>query len=1126
MEQDVPAELAVQDQIVQASEDVPTIGYNLQLWDITEGLRSIIDKRRANEEVKASCEPSEIESKSKLKGKTTTPNKHQPITLTSSWRKSDNATESSKPTVTGSPKPTAYTELTQIQNFAHKKIQLHQFYFSKLKTELALFIEERMGRKYVEGENIDFSQSFEESGPSTPIFFILSPGVDPLKEVESLGERLGYTCENRRLHNVSLGQGQEKVAEEAIKIAAREGHWVILQNIHLVRQWLPRLEKKLEANSEAAHQDYRVFMSAEPANRPENHILPQGILESAIKITNEPPRGMQANLHKALYNFTQETLEMCSKEAEFKSILFSLCYFHACVAERRKFGAQGWNRPYPFNTGDLTISVNVLYNYLEANSKVPWEDLRYLFGEIMYGGHITDDWDRVLCRTYLEEFLHMDQLDGELNLAPGFPTPPNLDYSGYHSYIDTCLPPESPHLYGLHPNAEIGFLTMTSEHLFKTVFELQPRDMGNSGGVVITREDKVKQTLDEILEKLPEEFNMTDITGKVEERTPYVVVAFQECERMNLLTRIIRATLKELDLGFKEPNRMHNSAEQEALQKKKEQQKQEQQKREQERREQQKREQQKRLQQKRLQQKRLQQKRLQQKLMQQETGQQDSMTIINMVEKESGEALQKKKEQQEQEQQEQEQQKREQERREQQKREQQKRLQRKRLQQKLIQQETGQQDSMTIINMVEKESGEALQKKKEQQKREEQRREQQERERQKREQQKREQQKREQQKREQQKHYKNAVFKRIQKTFKNSRRICTFDSTLDNGSRTALGVAKTSREVLGPATSREVLGPATSREVLGPATSREVLGPATSREVLGPATSREVLGPATSREVLGPATSREVLGPATSREVLGPATSREVLGPATSRARTMLRIMRHSGGQDERERLLPTRPGNGQRTGSLLGRPTALRVNHRTLFLPGPPTLGILLQYQLDASARTRTLTIDVRRSDHPPTAENLLQEKEQEVPPSVWLAGFFNPQSFLTAIMQSTARKSEMPLDQMCLQCDVTKKTKEDFTSAPREGAYVHGLFLEGASWDVENSILIDSRLKELHPQIPVIFIKAITQDKAENRNLYRCPLYKTRQRGPTYVWTFNLKTKEKPAKWILAGVALLLQA
>lgn len=61
---------------------------------------------------------------------------------------------------------------------------------------------------------------------------------------------------------------------------------------------------------------------------------------------------------------------MCTKEMEFKCILFALCYFHAVVAERRKFGAQGWNRSYPFNNGDLTISINVLYNYLEANPKV------------------------------------------------------------------------------------------------------------------------------------------------------------------------------------------------------------------------------------------------------------------------------------------------------------------------------------------------------------------------------------------------------------------------------------------------------------------------------------------------------------------------------------------------------------------------------------------------------------------------------------------------------------------------------------------------------------------------------------------------------------------------------------
>lgn len=82
-----------------------------------------------------------------------------------------------------------------------------------------------------------------------------------------------------------------------------------------------------------------------------------------------------------------------------------------------------------------------------------------------------------------------------------------------------------------------------------------------------------------------------------------------------------------------------------------------------------------------------------------------------------------------------------------------------------------------------------------------------------------------------------------------------------------------------------------------------------------------------------------------------------------------------------------------------------------------------------------------------------------------------------------------------------------------------------KGARWDTATNSIANSRLKELHPQMPVIWIKAVTQDKQETRNLYECPVYKTRQRGPTYIWTFNLKTREKPAKWVLAGVALLLQ-
>ena len=73
------------------------------------------------------------------------------------------------------------------------------------------------------------------------------------------------------------------------------------------------------------------------------------------------------------------------------------------------------------------------------------------------------------------------------NLSPFFFTP------GYHSYVDDVLPPESPYLYGLHPNAEIDFLTTTSDNLFRTILELMPKDAGGAGsGGGPSREEKVR----------------------------------------------------------------------------------------------------------------------------------------------------------------------------------------------------------------------------------------------------------------------------------------------------------------------------------------------------------------------------------------------------------------------------------------------------------------------------------------------------------------------------------------------------------------------------------------------------------------------------------------------------------
>ena len=100
------------------------------------------------------------------------------------------------------------------------------------------------------------------------------------------------------------------------------------------------------------------------------------------------------------------SVESETSAANLRACMYGLAVFHALVLGRRRFGQQGWSRRYAFNNGDLLVCADVLENYLSASTAagqaVPLEDLRYIFGEIMYGGHITDFWDRRTNNTYLE----------------------------------------------------------------------------------------------------------------------------------------------------------------------------------------------------------------------------------------------------------------------------------------------------------------------------------------------------------------------------------------------------------------------------------------------------------------------------------------------------------------------------------------------------------------------------------------------------------------------------------------------------------------------------------------------------------------------------------------------------
>ena len=113
--------------------------------------------------------------------------------------------------------------------------------------------------------------------------------------------------------------------------------WVLLQNCHLAPSWMPSLDRIIDGiTMDKVHRDFRSWLTSMPSVK-----FPVTILQNGVKTTTEPPHGINDNLLRSYASFNDEYLLQCSKPFQWKKLLFSLCYFHAVIQERRKFGALG-----------------------------------------------------------------------------------------------------------------------------------------------------------------------------------------------------------------------------------------------------------------------------------------------------------------------------------------------------------------------------------------------------------------------------------------------------------------------------------------------------------------------------------------------------------------------------------------------------------------------------------------------------------------------------------------------------------------------------------------------------------------------------------------------------------------
>ncbi|TKC53302.1 hypothetical protein EI555_019208, partial [Monodon monoceros] len=375
----------------------------------------------------------------------------------------------------------------------------------KITPAITNYVTDKLGKKFVEPPPFDLTKSYLDSNCTIPLIFVLSPGADPMASLLKFANDKAMS--GNKFQAISLGQGQGPIATKMINAAIEEGTWVCLQNCHLAVSWMPMLEKICEDFSpEGCNSSFRLWLTSYPSPK------------------------------------------------AWEKLLFGVCFFHALVQERKKFGPLGWNIPYGFNESDLRISIRQLQLFINEYDTIPFEAISYLTGECNYGGRVTDDWDRRLLLTMLADFYNANIIENshyKFSPSGNYFAPPKGTYNEYIEFIKKLPFTQHPEIFGLHENVDISKDLQQTKILFESLLLTQggSKQTGSSGSA----DQILLEITKDILNKLPNDFDIESALLKypVRYEESMNTVLVQEMERFNNLIKTIRNTLQDLEKAIK-----------------------------------------------------------------------------------------------------------------------------------------------------------------------------------------------------------------------------------------------------------------------------------------------------------------------------------------------------------------------------------------------------------------------------------------------------------------------------------------------------------------------------------------------------------------------------------------------
>jgi len=405
------------------------------------------------------------------------------------------------------------------------------------------YIANTIGQKFIDSRPLDLREVEEEANCRCPIVAVLSQGSDPTAVIMELARKL-----KKAVRSISLGQGQEPAARKLISTGVTQGSWVMLQNCHLGLKFMLEIEQTM-IKLEEIHPEFQLWVTSESHPK-----FPIGLLQMAIKITNEAPAGVRAGLKNSYAWVTQDMLDAQS-QPQWKSMLYALCFMHTIVQERRKFGPLGFNIPYEFNQSDLSACVQYMQNHLSlSDSKkrpMDWDAINYMICDVQYGGRITDDWDRKLFNTYGQVWLSPVIFDASFRFHEGYKIPAGMEVSDYRKAVEKLALIDPPALFGLHANADLAFRTRQTQMVLTTITDVQPKVGGGGGGE--TREENVLRQQKALKQRLPNDYKKDDVVEGIKRlggAKPLNICLQQEVDRLQVVLTVVRSSLNNLALAI------------------------------------------------------------------------------------------------------------------------------------------------------------------------------------------------------------------------------------------------------------------------------------------------------------------------------------------------------------------------------------------------------------------------------------------------------------------------------------------------------------------------------------------------------------------------------------------------